>query len=487
MAAAKPDIDVSSILASARKSDLQFAMLQSRSGCVLQAHKSKSVDAMRKAAKSCGGGSKGAWGKMRLNGKCLVLTCETAPPGNFAKDVKKFFSDAGHNLRVEFVDSTEAAAVDEGENGLANASPKAQSKRAEKPERDAQSASGVLGEPAVGEDGEEQSESIGDMVGSARKRAVNFAWLSGSDSMVFRGHRKKKCTALVKEAKQAGGGPHGAWGQMSVSGKVITLTCIEAPPGTFERLARQQLKLEGLQYKIEIVVPSVDAPAGMDAGETQETERANDGSAKQNLDALQARYRDVFERIRPLLNSGDKATKGGVKKILGAYRAAVLRGDGARASVVLDALESRAEPTQDTSAPEPEKAAKTLTKANNTVIAADSGPQKASAKQEEMKSIVAELASFKSELTPIMAVRDPLAKVLQSKLRDFQTAKRSGDLNAMKSSVSTLRLAVNRPSAAGGDRRVRLGDISSRVEALKAKVAQLAMTIRDSNPDQLSS
>jgi hypothetical protein len=120
----KPDLKAESkklgdLMAKARKSTHQVAILMNGSELVVEADRKKSVKKMRAAAKAKGGGSRGACGQMRFDGKTMLLTCEDEPPGGMERQIKKHFSDRNLKISVEIsvgeLDKTNIEA-DEDEN-----------------------------------------------------------------------------------------------------------------------------------------------------------------------------------------------------------------------------------------------------------------------------------------------------------------------------------------------------------------------------------
>jgi len=65
-----------------------------------------------------------------------------------------------------------------------------------------------------------------------RKAALNFglSLASKPEDTVLIIHKVKKAEILQREAKKAAGSPKVACGLIESKGKLITLTCVEAPP-----------------------------------------------------------------------------------------------------------------------------------------------------------------------------------------------------------------------------------------------------------------
>lgn len=221
--------EIAATLGLARKKALNFALLIAKKGLVLEVDPRKPVETLRTAARKKGGG-KGAWGRMRCEGAKLTLTSEAEPPGNLQQLAKKFFSERGQTLQIEIaLAAAEAEAAPGGEAPV----------EAEAPPEE-----------------EEPSEiDVGALLQKARKKPFNVAWLIGQGELVLRAHPRKPLDKLLQEAKQGGGGPRGALGAMTVSGKTITLTCEEAPPDAFPRLAKKWLADQDFAYKVRIALP----------------------------------------------------------------------------------------------------------------------------------------------------------------------------------------------------------------------------------------
>lgn len=95
------------------------------------------------------------------------------------------------------------------------------------------------------------------LIASVRKRPHNFALLIGKDGLVLEAHPKKSPDIMRRQAKANGGGPKGAVGQMSLSGKVLTLTCQDdSAPKTLPKLAKKHFSERGLAYKVLLETPS---------------------------------------------------------------------------------------------------------------------------------------------------------------------------------------------------------------------------------------
>ncbi|MFN3823050.1 MAG: hypothetical protein ACK4RN_03635 [Pseudorhodobacter sp.] len=253
--APKPDLkaegkELATLLADARKRPLNFAILLTGDGMAVQADKVKSVEAMRKAAKSAGGGAKGAWGQMSAEGRKLILTCENDPPGGFAKQLQRHFSERGQMVQVLF------AGDEEPED---EAAPVAQAPQ--DPRRKPDTAAPAPDTAPEEEDGDEDDHAAeaGDLaalIKAARKKPYNFACLLTDGGVVLKGHRRKPPEVLVRLAKAEGGSAKGGWGRMSVEGKLVVLTCLEDAPQTLARRTKMHLKAFGIKAGVKLATPS---------------------------------------------------------------------------------------------------------------------------------------------------------------------------------------------------------------------------------------
>lgn len=273
--APKPDLkaegkELAAILADARKRPLNFAALLTGDGMTVQADKVKSVDAMRKAAKAAGGGGKGAWGQMSAEGRKLILTLENDPPGGFAKQMQRHFSERGQMVQVVL-----AGAEEEAEDVPP-------SDRPALPDRDQKSPSAEAENPAPQDEGGDEDEDdlaaeAGDLtalIKAARKKPYFFASMQSEEGVVLIGHRRKPPEILARLARAEGASAKGGWGQMSVEGKVLVLTCLKDAPKSLARRTKMHLKAHGLKMAVKLVMPSGEEMVGEDddapeaAGET---------------------------------------------------------------------------------------------------------------------------------------------------------------------------------------------------------------------------
>ncbi|GHF52307.1 hypothetical protein GCM10017056_24790 [Seohaeicola zhoushanensis] len=278
---AKPDsraekAALKTALSEARAKPISFAALITKDGIVFQAEKNKSVDAMKKAARGQGGGTRGAWGKMSSSGSSILLICDEEPASKIEQIVRKHFADRGHSVKVEVRLKTEEYAVEEPEEVTATETPEPEP--APEPEPEPELGPEPELEPELDTSGpteeepEEEAEDPDDpddeddlaaqtgdldrLLKAARKKQYFFALMLGKEAPVLKAHRRRKPGKLILAARQEGAGPRGGWGRMNVEGRTVVLTCEEAPPKSLARQARLFLRSQDLKYKVICRLPS---------------------------------------------------------------------------------------------------------------------------------------------------------------------------------------------------------------------------------------
>ncbi|WP_299730322.1 DNA/RNA non-specific endonuclease [uncultured Tateyamaria sp.] len=83
------------IIAAARKKPFNFAWLVGKEGMILKAHRRKPAAMLVQQAKAEGASARGAWGKLSVEGKWVVLNCEDDPPGNMVQLAKQHLKSSG--------------------------------------------------------------------------------------------------------------------------------------------------------------------------------------------------------------------------------------------------------------------------------------------------------------------------------------------------------------------------------------------------------
>ncbi|MEM1428886.1 MAG: hypothetical protein AAGG09_05465 [Pseudomonadota bacterium] len=105
---------LNTLITMARKRDHNFAMLIGKEGLVLEADPKKPADAMRRKAKAAGGGSKGAQGVMRVNGKVVEFVCDADdPPRTLTQMAKVHFRERGQKVKIMIMTASGAAMEDD--------------------------------------------------------------------------------------------------------------------------------------------------------------------------------------------------------------------------------------------------------------------------------------------------------------------------------------------------------------------------------------
>lgn len=259
-------------LQQARSKPIGFAYLLGKDGGVFEVDPRKNPSQLWAAARKLGGGNKGAYGVMGFEGGRLVLRCEEAPPGAITKSFKEYLASLGQGIRFDFLapgaEGAEEDASDEKRAGGTDDSP-------------------VEFDPA-------------EIVQKARKRPLNAVWLIGTEGLVLRAHPRKPLETLYRQAKSEGAQPRGAMGVLNVTGKLITMSCEEAPPGAFVQLAKRWLAAQGLAFKLRIELPS---------GERFESEEADgeDAAALSPLADRLTRAGPLLDRARAVLDAKQHA------------------------------------------------------------------------------------------------------------------------------------------------------------------------------------
>lgn len=278
---------VASALQQARSKEIGFAYLMGKDGGVFETDPRKAPSLLWAAARKIGGGAKGAYGIMGFEGGRLILRCEEAPPGALTKSFKDFLAGLGQGIRFDFL------APGEGE-----ASEAEQAK--EEPE-------------IAGDDGPDDIDPA-EIFQKARKRPMNAVWLISPEGLVLRAHPRKPIETLYRQAKSDGAQPRGAMGVVNVTGKLITMSCAEAPPGAFVQLAKRWLAAQGLAFKVRIELPS---------GESFDSEEADaaiaspegEGAAASPLQDRVMRVGRWLERAKTVLEAKQHAGLQGLFKL----------------------------------------------------------------------------------------------------------------------------------------------------------------------------
>lgn len=303
------------IVAAARKMPLNFAALQAPEGVMFFAEKQKSISALKGQAKSAGGGSKGGWGTLSIEGGALILDCENAPPSSLARDIRALLKQAGHNLSVSLKESGQ-----EG-NSSENAPPSGQEAESRQEEEDSE------------EDLAAEMGDVSALLKAVLKKTYFFAMLVGPEGLVLKTHRRKPAAQLVKLAKKEGTSSRGAWGLMNREGRELILTCENEPAKPIARMARQHFKDRGHSLKVILRTPSGDIVEDEAVDETQ--------GLADPLGDLRAQFDAVHTRLMAGAESGAVDAKK-VSSIVAVFEAALKAEDNNKAQKLIMMLERMA-------------------------------------------------------------------------------------------------------------------------------------------------
>lgn len=120
--------DLFALLKAARRKPYNFAWMIGGEGLVLKAHRRRPVKALIKQARAAGGGARGGWGVMRVEGSKILLTCAEPPVKGLARRARVWLheQELKFRVRIQSPDETvleadeaedEAALVSAGEPG----------------------------------------------------------------------------------------------------------------------------------------------------------------------------------------------------------------------------------------------------------------------------------------------------------------------------------------------------------------------------------
>ncbi|QYK43116.1 MAG: hypothetical protein KF887_08485 [Paracoccaceae bacterium] len=319
-------------IAAARKKPVNFAMLMARDGLVVEADPRKPVETLRRAARS-GGGGKGVWGTMRVEGSRVVLTCEEAVPGGFQVLAKRHFSDRGQAMQIVLELTGETAGADAGE-------PAPEEEQA--PPRPSPEGAADEHSPDTRGDGDEDDEDdlaaeAGDLealMRALRKRPYNFAWLLSSDGAVMKAHKRRPVELLIRQAKSEGATARGGWGQMTVEGKSLVLACVEDPPTSLPKRARLYLKDRGLLYRVIARGPSGELADDEETEAVAATADPLSGNAEA-MRTLKAEASALMADLAPAMKAGGPEARALYQPLLQAMKAGLGVGDADAAAAAI--------------------------------------------------------------------------------------------------------------------------------------------------------
>ena len=261
---------IKSIIAQARKAPLNFAACVGRDGAVLDGDLRKSPAQLLKTVRKTSGASKGAAGRMTVEGSTLMLICEASPPSNLGKSLQSMLSQHGQSMNVRFGEAEEATA---------SAPPRPEA------EEDG---------PNPNDDEDDIAAAAGDLsalLKAVLRKTYNFAFLFGNPS-VLRGHKRHPAAKLVRAAKADGAGPQGAWGQLNREGRLLIMTVENRPPPTAAKKARVFLRNAGHSLQVSIRTPD---------GEVLEDDLADLDEAAFEDESLEDRVASTAARLEAIM------------------------------------------------------------------------------------------------------------------------------------------------------------------------------------------
>ncbi len=417
--------ELGAALGTARNKAINFALLIGKNGLVFESDPRKPANSLRTIAKKKGG-AKGAWGAMRCEGSKLVLTCDEEPPSNLQKLAKKHFAERGQMLQLEFV---KAAAEEDN-------------------------------------DDEENSEiNVDELLQKARKKPHNVAWLLGDKGLVLKAHPRHPVEKLRQQAKSEGGGPRGACGVLSISGKTLTLTCEEEPPKSFPRLAKVWMADQGHVYKVKVVLPGGgELDSDQDDEGTLSEESAQDAEPALSKEALTTDLKKIAEVFKPRFKSMPADQAKNMKTALKSVAVIIAKGDLVGAQNAMNKIALLSGVTADTPVGPTDETESAATDENG------SGEWKA--------ALAKEFATLKPELKQLLEIVIPENKTaLQTLAQSFGEEMKSGAPGGSRDALDALKLKVDEiiKTRAEGQRlrMLEIAKAKERAMALREKLAQL--------------
>ncbi len=386
----KEGVAVKALFASAKKKEHNCAVVICAEGLAIEADpRLPAKNLKKKAKKRVGATPKGVMGKLKVNGTNIEITCLEEPPGGMETKFKQYLTKIGVKMKpILIVPQSEEAPVDEDA----------------RPE-----------EVAVEEDAESD---IGEILQKARKKPHNAAWLLGDKGLVLKAHPRHPIEKLRQQAKSDGGGPRGACGMMTVSGKTVTLTCQEEPPKSFPRLAKVWMADQGYAYKVKVVLPDgSEIDSDEDAAPVGEGQELSKDALAADLKHVAAVFRLRFNGMAP---DEVKALKGALKGVA----VSIAGGNLVAAQNALNKIALLTGVTADTPV-EPALAK------DQPAEAGDVGDQKT--------AFTKRLAVMKPQLSRYLAVAKPIhVEDVQALVKTFGLAMKLGDMTRSESLLSEL-------------------------------------------------
>ncbi len=154
----------------------------------------------------------------------------------------------------------------------------------------------------------QEGKELNSVLTAIRKKPHNFALLVGKDGLILETDLKKSPEGLRTKAKKAGGGAKGAVGEITATGKDITLKLAEGenPPGTLARMFKTHLRERGIAANVTLL-DSAGTAVGEEApaeGAPADTPPAASDVAP--ADGIDAKLDKAFKKIQPSLVSALK-------------------------------------------------------------------------------------------------------------------------------------------------------------------------------------
>ena len=174
----------------------------------------------------------------------------------------------------------------------------------------------------------EQAAELKKMIGVARKRALNFGICMGAkpDGTILVLHRMRSPDVLMREAKKAGDTAKTTYGSLAVSGKVLSLSCVEEPPANLARSAKLFLSSVGVKLSVKIL----DAEGKEVQSDIDEDPDDDAEAGDESPDPNEAIWKAAEEKFTPLVaRAASEATVADPSKLRAAWAYALeIAGEG---------------------------------------------------------------------------------------------------------------------------------------------------------------
>lgn len=451
--------DLKKLLDAAKKKDHNCAVFICSEGVAIEADPRLSADNLAKKAKKRDGATpNGVTGVLKVTGSNMQITCLSEPPGSLEPKLKQYLAKVGLKMKPVLIPPQPE----------------------EKPVKQA----APVKEPEEEED-DDADVDIGKIIDKARKKTLNVAWLIADKGLVLKAHARLPIDKLRQQAKSEGGGQRGACGQMNVSGKTVLLTCEEAPPKSFPRLAKVWLGEQGIVVQVKVALPDgaqmtdedeegEDAakPGAKPGAESEPAEAAakKDGP-EPTKEQLTEDLKHVSEIFKLSFDGMEPAQSDELKKALKNIAGAIQGGDLVGAQNMMNKLGlitgvTPSSPIAPVAMPSPSSKKK-----DGTADPADLKKRK--------KELIDAFAEIKPDLQKKMdGAGDEDVKVLKDLIADFGAQTKSDKLDEAETTLEAIRKALegladaeeDLSPEARGQRRLDLDDLESSVDALIAQL-----------------